>query len=55
MALMVCPECGKMISDIAISCPNCGAPLLFGKPKPKKSYCQYLLEQLLNSENIHMD
>lgn len=27
MALMHCPECGKEISDQAVSCPNCGYPL----------------------------
>lgn len=27
MALINCPECGKEISDKAISCPNCGVPL----------------------------
>ena len=26
MALIICPECGKSISDKAISCPNCGLP-----------------------------
>ena len=27
MALIKCPECGKEISDKAMSCPNCGLPL----------------------------
>ncbi|MDD2286957.1 MAG: zinc ribbon domain-containing protein [Paludibacter sp.] len=27
MALINCPECGKEISNKAISCPNCGLPL----------------------------
>lgn len=27
MALIKCPECGKEISDKAVSCPNCGCPL----------------------------
>ena len=27
MALITCPECGKQISDKALSCPNCGLPL----------------------------
>jgi hypothetical protein len=27
MALINCPECGKEISDKAISCPNCGNPM----------------------------
>lgn len=31
MALIKCPECGKKISNEAISCPGCGCPM-------KKSY-----------------
>lgn len=27
MALTLCYECGKEISDLAASCPNCGAPM----------------------------
>lgn len=27
MALIICPECGKEISDTARSCPNCGYPI----------------------------
>ena len=27
MSLIKCPECGKEISDIAESCPNCGYPI----------------------------
>lgn len=27
MALMVCPECGKQVSDQAESCPHCGYPI----------------------------
>ena len=27
MALINCPECGKEISDKALSCPNCGNPI----------------------------
>jgi hypothetical protein len=26
MALIKCPDCGKEVSDIAPSCPNCGRP-----------------------------
>lgn len=29
MAMIICPECGKKISDKAASCPNCGFPLDF--------------------------
>jgi len=28
MALINCPECGKEISDKALSCPNCGIPMV---------------------------
>lgn len=27
MALIICPECGKEISDKASACPNCGCPV----------------------------
>lgn len=40
MALFNCPECGKQISDKAVSCPNCGAPVSVKKgvePTPNKS------------------
>ncbi|WP_026524721.1 zinc-ribbon domain-containing protein [Butyrivibrio sp. MB2005] len=28
MGLIKCPDCGKEISDLAPSCPNCGRPML---------------------------
>lgn len=33
--LINCPECGKQISDKAISCPNCGFPI--AKPKDTRA------------------
>ena len=27
MALVQCPECGKVISSFAQACPNCGYPM----------------------------
>ena len=27
MALILCEECGKEVSDKAAACPNCGAPI----------------------------
>lgn len=27
MAMIKCPECGKDVSDQAVSCPNCGAAI----------------------------
>lgn len=28
MALITCPECGREISDKAVSCPGCGFPII---------------------------
>lgn len=39
MAMIYCPECGKEISDKAVSCPNCGAVV-------KKKFCQHCGEQI---------
>lgn len=36
MAIIKCPECGKEISDSALSCPHCGKPFLFLKNCHKK-------------------
>lgn len=36
MALINCEECGKEISDKAISCPHCGAPLIDKKKKQSR-------------------
>lgn len=27
MALIVCPECLRQVSESAVSCPNCGYPI----------------------------
>lgn len=35
MALINCPECGKEISDKAMSCPYCGYPIIYSK----NNYC----------------
>ena len=37
MALVQCPECGKEISDSAVSCPHCGYPLSNINEPPKAS------------------
>ena len=33
MALIICPECGKEISEFATSCPHCGCPAAFFNKK----------------------
>ena len=32
MAMIQCPECGKEISDKALTCPNCGVPINMEMP-----------------------
>lgn len=54
MALIPCPECGKMISDKAHNCPNCGLPSEYfvkeingvGPSKEETSTRNALLESL---------
>lgn len=36
MAMIQCPECGKDISDNAVSCPNCGYQLINTNTQYKK-------------------
>ena len=33
MALIKCPECGKEVSDRAVSCPNCAYPIEAESPE----------------------
>ena len=33
MALLICPECGKNVSEYASSCPECGCPISIIKSK----------------------
>lgn len=40
MAMMNCPECGKEISNSAVSCPNCG--YVIGKMK----FCKFCGEKI---------
>jgi len=42
MALISCPECGKEVSDQALSCIHCGYPLQ-SFPPPKRAPRQYSL------------
>jgi len=34
MALISCTECGKEVSGKAVSCPNCGTPILGASSAP---------------------
>ena len=35
MALLVCPECGKKVSEYASACPECGCPIEVIKAQQK--------------------
>lgn len=39
MALIKCPECGREVSDMAASCPNCGCPI--EKPEEIPEQAEY--------------
>lgn len=39
MAMVICKECGKEVSDKAEKCPNCGAPIEKAPVKKKISKC----------------
>lgn len=43
MALINCPECGKEISDKAVSCPNCGTPI---NNSANQKFCQHCGEKI---------
>lgn len=49
MALIICEECGKEVSDKASNCPNCGAPIVSVPtqccPKCGSSHVQIQREQ----------
>ena len=38
MAIIKCPECGKEVSNKALSCPHCGCPFVFLKNVTPKFY-----------------
>ena len=42
MALIKCEDCGKMVSDRASDCPNCGAPIV------KKTLCEECGKEIPN-------
>ena len=46
MALIKCPECGKEISDRAVSCPNCGFPLKEGQYDNITSYEERVIPEV---------
>lgn len=53
MALIECPECGKMISDKAESCPNCGYPIYF--PEEEEISEEITDKEEKEEENIDRD
>lgn len=62
MALVICRECGKQISDQAAACPSCGAPALDRSQSPpapvvvaapKSRSVAVLLAMLLGGLGLH--
>ena len=49
MALIICNDCGKEISDVAKSCPNCGAP---NKKKNKSNILKEILNFVMKRKTI---
>lgn len=52
MALINCPECGKQISDKALSCPNCGFPIQTNSQENKTLYNVELISIGNNDDKI---
>ena len=51
MALISCSECGKQISDQAISCPNCGNPINQQTQQEEYICCPKCLSRELHAEH----
>lgn len=51
MALLKCKECGKKISDQAITCPNCGAPI----PPPELTWTEKIKLEAKQAKKIEED
>lgn len=51
MALILCPECGKQMSDKASACPHCGAPYS-AAPEVVETKCEECGAVLPNGANI---
>lgn len=46
MALIKCPECGREISDKAVSCPGCGYPIAGSLPEDNRSDLEKLVDEI---------
>ena len=53
MALIECPECGKMISDKASDCPNCGFPISAMMIEHERSISEGLNNTLIYGEKTY--
>lgn len=55
MALIECIECGKSVSDKAISCPNCGAPISSNKLNSDDTNINEIKEKLLRQKAAYIN
>lgn len=42
MAMIACPECGRQVSDRAVSCPDCGCPISAAPAVPQRDPAEEL-------------
>jgi len=54
MSLIKCPECGKEVSDKAVSCPNCGNPIQKATVLPIQKE-EYLCCPKCHSKELHSE
>lgn len=53
MALIECPECGKMVSDKTSDCPNCGFPICAMIKEPEKPLSEGLNNILIYNDKTY--
>lgn len=51
MALIKCPECGREISDKAVSCPGCGYPIQGNVQADDRSDLEKLVDEIYHKHN----
>jgi len=52
MALIICPECGKEVSDQAEVCIHCGYPIAKKEKEAKKRTYSLVLEKVFHSDRV---
>lgn len=54
MPLIKCPECGRMVSDLAAECPNCGCPVgQITAPSPKRDISTGVPQRKVTNKELY--